>query len=168
MKQMSPVVRTITKFAFAPIFLFGTYIILHGHLTPGGGFQGGAIIATLFALYFVAFAANKWKKSLLSTIESSGLLIFIGTGLMGLISGFFFFNFLGGKGHLFFGQEVEWSNWTYEGISITAWPANSQPLLSSGTVAVMNMAVGLEVIAALTLIVITIGMFASTNREGGE
>ena len=168
MKQMSPVVRTITKFAFAPIFLFGSYIILHGHLTPGGGFQGGAIIATLFALYFVAFAATKWKRSLLSTIESSGLLVFIGTGLLGLASGYFFFNFLGGKGHLFFGQEVEWADWTYEGVSVATWPANSQPLLSSGTVAIMNMAVGLEVVAALTLIVITMGMFAFMNKEEGE
>jgi multicomponent Na+:H+ antiporter subunit B len=156
MNQMSPVVRTITKFAFAPIFLFGTYIILHGHLTPGGGFQGGAIIATLFALYFVAFAAKKWKKSLLSIIESSGLLVFIGTGLLGLVSGYFFFNFLGGGGHVLFGQKLG------------AFPDTSPPLLSSGTIAVMNMAVGLEVIAALTLIVITMGMFAFMNKEEGE
>lgn len=156
MKQMSPVVRTITKIAFAPILLFGMYIILHGHLTPGGGFQGGAIISTLFALYFVAFAAKKWKKNFLSALESSGLLIFIGTGLLGLVSGFFFFNFLGGEGSFLFGQKIDPANIT------------SPPLLSSGTVAVMNIAVGIEVIAALTLIILTMGIFAFMNKEGGE
>ncbi|MFO8051721.1 MAG: MnhB domain-containing protein [Thermoplasmatota archaeon] len=156
MEQMSSIVRTITKFLFALIFLFGGYIILHGHLTPGGGFQGGAIIATLFALYFVAFAAKRWKKAFLSAMESSGLLIFIGTGLLGLVSGYFMFNFLGGEGSFLFGQPIDPANYT------------SPPFLSSGTVAVMNLAVGLEVIAALTLIIITMGLFAFFNKEVGE
>ncbi|MFW3146492.1 MAG: MnhB domain-containing protein [Thermoplasmatota archaeon] len=164
MKQMSLVVRTVTKFAFGPIFLFGAYIILHGHLTPGGGFQGGAIIATLMALYFVAFAASKWNKSMLSGIESFGLIVFIGTGLIGLIGGFFFFNFLGGTGIPLFGEELGPGNWDWGGLFIT----NSPPLLSGGTVAIMNLAVGLEVIAALTLIVVVMGLFAFKGKEGGE
>jgi multicomponent Na+:H+ antiporter subunit B len=161
MKEMSPIVKTITKFAFAPIFLFGSYIILHGHLTPGGGFQGGAIIGTLMALYLVAFGAMKWKKKLLSVIESTGLLIFIGTGLLGLTTGYFFFNFIGGTGSPIFGEKL------FEPI-IDGFPANSAPLLSSGTVGIMNMAVGLEVIAALTLIIVTMGLFAFAGKEEGE
>jgi multicomponent Na+:H+ antiporter subunit B len=166
MKEMSPIVKTITKISFGPIFLFGTYIILHGHLTPGGGFQGGAIIGTLMALYLVAFGAMKWKKKLLSVIESSGLLIFIGTGFLGLTTGYFFFNFLGGDedllGGILFGQQL---NGVVEEYGVYS---NSAPLLSSGTVGIMNIAVGLEVIAALTLIVVTMGLFAFAGKEDGE
>lgn len=162
MKEMSPIVKTITKISFGPIFLFGSYIILHGHLTPGGGFQGGAIIGTLMALYLVAFGAMNWKKKLLSVIESTGLLVFIGTGLLGLTTGYFFFNFLGGEGSPFFGFEL---NGIVEEFGV---PSNTAPLLSSGTVGIMNIAVGLEVIAALTLIIVTMGLFAFAGKEDGE
>ena len=164
MEQMSPIVKTITKIAFAPIFLFGAYIILHGHITPGGGFQGGAIIGTLMALYLVAFGAVKWKKKLLSIIESSGLIIFISTAFLGLTAGYFFFNFLGGDedllGGILFGQKLNGM--------VDGFPSNSAPLLSSGTIAIMNMSVGLEVIAGLTLIIVTMGVFAFAGEEGGE
>lgn len=164
MEDMSPIVRTITKIAFAPIFLFGSYIILHGHLTPGGGFQGGAIIGTLMALYLIAFGAVKWRKKLLSFVESSGLLIFISTAFLGLTSGYFFFNFIGGTEFPIFGEKIPAGEF-FDGVF---FPSNSAPLLSSGTVAIMNIAVGLEVIAGLTLIVVAMGLFAFTGREGGE
>lgn len=165
MKEMSPIVKTITKFAFAPIFLFGAYIIIHGHLTPGGGFQGGAIIGTLMALYLVAFGATKWKKQLLSVIESSGLIVFIGTGLLGLTTGYFFFNFIGGTESPIFGLKL--NDWVEVEALNALYPANTAPLLSSGTVGIMNIAVGLEVIAALTLIIVTMGLFAFTGKEEG-
>ncbi|MBN1389741.1 MAG: sodium:proton antiporter [Candidatus Thermoplasmatota archaeon] len=161
---MSPIVKTITKIAFAPIFLFGSYIILHGHLTPGGGFQGGAIIGTLMALYLIAFGAVKWRKKLLSIIESMGLLVFIGTAFLGLTSGYFFFNFIGGTGFPLFGEKLQ----TGELIDGVFFPSNNAPLLSSGTIAVMNISVGLEVIAGLTLIIVAMGLFAFTGKEGGE
>lgn len=152
MEQMSPVVKTVIKIAFAPMFAFGAYVILHGHLTPGGGFQGGAIIGTLMALYLVAFGATKWKKKLLSVVESTGLLVFLGTGLLGLLSGYMFYNFLSDSDIPIFNQGIELgSNWA--------------PLWSGGTVSVMNMAVGLEVVAALTLIIITMGLFAFDGKE---
>jgi multicomponent Na+:H+ antiporter subunit B len=59
MEKMSPVVRTILKISFAPVFAFGAYVILHGHLTPGGGFQSGAIIVNLMALYLVEKNATR-------------------------------------------------------------------------------------------------------------
>ena len=137
------------------MFAFGAYIILHGHLTPGGGFQGGAIIGTLMALYLVGFGSTTWKKKLLSVIESTGLLVFLGTGLLGLVSGYMFFNFLAGSDIPIFNQVppaiVGHSNWA--------------PLWSGGTVSVMNLAVGLEVIAALTLIIVTMGLFAFDGKE---
>lgn len=158
MDKMSPVVRTMIKILFAPMFVFGSYIILHGHLTPGGGFQGGAIIGSLMALYMLAYGATKWKKNLLSGIESTGLLVFIGTGLLGLISGYLFYNFLADSGIPIFNQAIPaMEGWTH---------ANWAPLFSGGTVSVMNLAVGLEVIAALTLIIVTMGIFAFDRKEG--
>jgi multicomponent Na+:H+ antiporter subunit B len=164
MKEMSPVVKTITKIAFGFILVFGLYIIVHGHMTPGGGFQGGAIIGTLMALYLVAFGATKWKKKIYSTIESSGLLIFIITGLIGLVAGSFFFNFIAGTDSPIFGRELN----TGEMIKGVWFPSNTAPLFSAGTISIMNMAVGLEVIAGLTLIVVTMGLFAFAGKEGDD
>jgi len=73
MKGMSAIVRTMTCLLLAPILLFGAYVVLHGHLTPGGGFQGGAIIATGMALFLVALGGERWRKKLLSMLESTGL-----------------------------------------------------------------------------------------------
>jgi multicomponent Na+:H+ antiporter subunit B len=156
--QMSPVVRTITKIAFGPIFIFGAYIILHGHLTPGGGFQGGALIASVLSLYFVAFGAEKWGKKLISNLESFGLLAFVSAGFLGLTAGYFFFNFLAGSDIPFFNQVIP----GIEGFPHPNWA----PLFSSGTVSLMNLSVGLEVVAGLTLVIVTMGLFAFVNKEG--
>ncbi|RLE11536.1 hypothetical protein DRJ04_07885, partial [Candidatus Aerophobetes bacterium] len=40
---MTRIVKTIAKFVMPPVVLFGIYMMLHGHLTPGGGFPGGVI-----------------------------------------------------------------------------------------------------------------------------
>ena len=42
MTKMSKIVRTISGIAFPFTMIYGLYVIAHGHLTPGGGFQGGA------------------------------------------------------------------------------------------------------------------------------
>lgn len=157
MKQMSVVVRTVTKASFAAIFIFGAYIILHGHLTPGGGFQGGAIIGTLMALYLVAFGATKWKKKLLMTFESVGLLGFIGAGFLGLIGGYFFYNVVAGSGFPIFGESVP----AVAGVLHPNWA----PLMTAGTISLMNVSVGIEVVAGLTLVVIIMGLFAFEGKE---
>jgi energy-converting hydrogenase B subunit I len=55
MRGMSKIVRTIACILAVPGIMFGLYTIMHGHLTPGGGFQGGAIISTIFILFIVAY-----------------------------------------------------------------------------------------------------------------
>jgi len=49
----SLVLYTGCRLLFPLILIFGTYIFIHGHLTPGGGFQGGAIIASGFLLIYL-------------------------------------------------------------------------------------------------------------------
>ncbi len=102
---MTLIVRTITRIILWMIFLYGIYIILHGHLTPGGGFGGGVVLALGFLSVLVAFgrpASKTWLNiRTLHGIESSAPLLFLAVGLLGIAAGgAFLFNFLG-KGPLF-------------------------------------------------------------------
>lgn len=98
-KGMTVIVKTIVKLVVPPIILFGIYIFLHGHLTPGGGFPGGVIVASSFILLTLAFgrevASQKLKMSTASILESAGDLIFLSLAVVGMIvGGWFFVNFL--------------------------------------------------------------------------
>ncbi len=143
MKEMSRIVRTMTTLMYGFILVYGFYIIAHGHLTPGGGFQGGAIAASAFALLVVAYGNKRAKeflqKDFLALVESTGLVIFITLAFFGL--GFtFFYNILANSGGLFGNAAV---------IGI-----NPGDLNTGGTVTAMNIAVGLEVIAALGVVIL--------------
>jgi len=94
-KRASLILRTGSLVLFPLIILFGAYIFIHGHLTPGGGFQGGAIIASGFLLIYLAFPKQGINKRTSSIAESLSGLIFVGIGLLGLVfSGYFLNNFL--------------------------------------------------------------------------
>ncbi|MFH1445015.1 MAG: MnhB domain-containing protein [Nanoarchaeota archaeon] len=56
---MDTIVKTTAKILFPFILVFGAYVTMHGHLTPGGGFPGGAIIATGFTLLIIAFKEGR-------------------------------------------------------------------------------------------------------------
>jgi multicomponent Na+:H+ antiporter subunit B len=82
------IVKTITKIITPFIQLYGIFVILHGHLSPGGGFAGGAIIGASLILFTLAFGLEESYKllphSVTSKIESGGILWFIGLGLIGM------------------------------------------------------------------------------------
>jgi len=91
----SSILSTACKLLFPPILLFGAYIFIHGHLTPGGGFQGGAIAASAFLLIFLSCPERKTDERKNRLVESLGGIIFVLIGLLGLAyGGFFLFNFL--------------------------------------------------------------------------
>ncbi|MBN2894872.1 MAG: hypothetical protein JXK05_03150 [Campylobacterales bacterium] len=73
---------------FPLIVLFGVYIITHGHLSPGGGFQGGVIIASAFVLRFLAYGDHYEPSARLLTLSESlsgaGLVLL---GVLGLLLG---------------------------------------------------------------------------------
>ena len=80
---------------FPLILVFGSYIFIHGHLTPGGGFQGGAVIASAFLLIYLGCRERRIIEKMANTIESLGGLIFVVVGLVGLaVGGYFLLNFL--------------------------------------------------------------------------
>lgn len=56
------ILQTVARILVSPIFIFGCYIILAGHLGPGGGFSGGAVIGAGLILYLNAFGFAKTEK----------------------------------------------------------------------------------------------------------
>ena len=89
------IVKSGVKILFPLMFLLGIYIIIHGHLTPGGGFQGGAVIATAVLLKFLAYKDYKLNHTGLSLLESFAGISFLIIGLIGLFTnGSFLTNFL--------------------------------------------------------------------------
>ena len=56
------ILQTVARILVPPIFIFGIYIILAGHLGPGGGFSGGAVIGAGLILYLNAFGFAKTEK----------------------------------------------------------------------------------------------------------
>lgn len=57
-----PIVRTMCAFVIPIILVFGVYILLNGHLSPGGGFSGGAILAAGFILYALVWGDEKASR----------------------------------------------------------------------------------------------------------
>jgi multicomponent Na+:H+ antiporter subunit B len=91
----SVIVVTGARLLFPLILLFGIYIFLHGHLTPGGGFQGGAVIASGFLLLYLADLEQSTSRGQFTAGESLGGLTFVVVGLLGIaFSGYFLDNFL--------------------------------------------------------------------------
>ena len=125
--------------------MYGIYIILHGHLTPGGGFAGGAIIAGAFILLILAFgnsALNLKKEVAGSSItESAAILMVVILAVMSLLLGLkvFFANFLP-KGE----------------------PGE---LLSAGVIPLYNIFIGIEVAGAILTIFLALVIFKEESSK---
>ncbi len=137
MKGMTLIVRTITDFVVAFIVVFGAYIVLYGHLTPGGGFAGGVIIACAFILLLLAHGSDAAFAILPAKVahifDSAGALAFLIIGWMGVTGGFFFLNVFG-RGEMF-------------------------RLLSSGMILPLNIAIAFKVGSSLFLVFAALAMF---------
>ena len=67
------------------ILLLGVYVFVNGHLTPGGGFQGGAIVASGMLLLLLADPLKQFSHQLISVLESLSGLLFVGIGVLGVL-----------------------------------------------------------------------------------
>jgi multicomponent Na+:H+ antiporter subunit B len=151
MKGMTIIVKTISSWVKVLIFLFGIYIVLFGHLTPGGGFAGGVILASSYVLLMLAFGREFVQKDLPLALDSKldclGALLFAMIAILGFVfGGTFFVNFLYQEGYL-----------------------SGEPLrlISSGTIPLSNIAIGLKVGASLFLVIFLLSTFrrdTSVNR----
>ena len=140
---MTLIVKTITRLTIGLVLLFGIYIILHGHLSPGGGFAGGVIVALAFVHLMLAFgkdiAASRISKGLASNLESIGALMFLLVALLGFFGGSFFLNVLA-KGTAF-------------------------KLFSAGTIPLSNISIGVKVGVGLFAIFLALVILEGTNEE---
>jgi multicomponent Na+:H+ antiporter subunit B len=127
----SNAVRVLGLALLGPIVLYGIYVVAHGHLSPGGGFQGGVVLATGALLVFLSGEYVTMRRvspeTLLDLAEASGAGGYVAVGLLGLATG-------------------------------ATCLANVVPLgqpgtlLSSGMIPLINLAVGLEVAGGLVLL----------------
>ncbi|CCQ75308.1 Na(+)/H(+) antiporter subunit B [Magnetospira sp. QH-2] len=66
------------------IILFGIYVFVNGHLTPGGGFQGGAIVASGILLMLLTHPFRRFSHALIARIESGSGFLYVTIGILGL------------------------------------------------------------------------------------
>jgi multisubunit Na+/H+ antiporter MnhB subunit len=96
---MTFIVKTITNLIIGFMMIFGAYVVLYGHITPGGGFPGGVMIALAYILVTLAYG-RKIVESMVSGVAGSilddlGALSILVLGFLGLLfGGKFLFNFL--------------------------------------------------------------------------
>ncbi len=73
------------------IVVFGVYVITHGEGGPGGGFQGGVIVAAAYILYALIFGQEVARQAIprgwTDTCAALGVLIYAGVGAVGMLRG---------------------------------------------------------------------------------
>ncbi len=125
----------LTKFAgfqmLGVTVLIGLDVVAHGHLTPGGGFQGGVVLATALHLLYVAGRYRALERvrplPLFELGEAAAASAFAGLGLAGLA--------------------------VLGGFLANLWPGGTfGQLFSAGTVPLLNIAVGIEVASGVVVL----------------
>lgn len=129
--SVSEAVRLASLIATAPMALLGLYVITHGQVTPGGGFQGGVILASAFMMVYLAgdylVLRSVAPQDVVEAAEALGAGGFVVIGTAALVAGHAFLTNLLPLGE----------------------PASID---SSGTIALISFAVGVEVTAAFVLL----------------
>lgn len=148
---MSPIVRTVAGWLKGFILLYGIYIVLYGHVTPGGGFAGGVIVACAFVLITLAEGGRMglahFGRGAASTLDCVGLLLFWVIAMLGMAIAphVFFHNFISA------GEEARFT------------------LFSAGAIPVSNVGIGLKVGCSLFLVFIVLSVLRVTPaREPGK
>lgn len=139
MKGMSVIVKKTTQLISGLIFLYGIYVIIHGHLTPGGGFAGGVVVAGSFILLILAYGSgflNLVREESGTTLyENLAMIVVLFLAVSGLLIGT----------HIFF------LNWLPKG--------TVGHLVSAGILPLYNIFVGIEVAASIVTIFLALIIF---------
>lgn len=131
--------KSVSGYLIPFINMYGAYVVLHGHLSPGGGFSGGIIIALGFILLAVAFETEKGLEPVPFDIMT---MLYIGMAFVGLLKG----------GSMAFDIALPL------GVPGT--------LFSSGWIFVITLGVG--IVVAATIITLFYCLMEETERKGGE
>ena len=83
-RRVTDILTTAARVLVPGTMLFGAYIFINGHLTPGGGFQGGAVIASGFVLMLLAFPEANLSHKTIRWVESISGFSFVLIGLLGI------------------------------------------------------------------------------------
>ena len=145
---MSVIVRVVTRWLFGLILAFGLAVAMTGHLTPGGGFAGGVVLAGGLVLLVLAFGRQLGLAATIGRLSSSldavGALGFLAMAVFGYLTGQFF------------------ERWITLGAPFT--------IGSTPFIVLMNVAILLKVAAGIFagfLALVAFGRLAA-DREGGE
>lgn len=141
MKGMTVIVKTVSSWVKVLIFLFGIYLILFGHISPGGGFAGGVVLGSSYVLLMLAFGRRFVEQNLplpiASKLDCLGAFLFVMVAILGLlVGGVFFVNFLYAR-----------------------YPGQVGHLISAGTIPLSNLFIGLKVGASLFLVILVMSVF---------
>jgi multicomponent Na+:H+ antiporter subunit B len=138
-------VKKTTQLIAGMVFLYGIYVIIHGHLTPGGGFAGGVILAGSFILLILSFGSDFMNL----TKEESGTTLYENLAILVVI-------FLAVSG-LLIGARVFFLNWLPKG--------NVGELVSAGILPLFNIFVGIEVASSILTIFLALVIFKEETSE---
>lgn len=156
---MSTILRLFVFAAALIIVCLGVNTILGGHITPGGGFQGGAMIAGAFIFCAVVYGLKdtpiKFSHDFMSNMESVGALAYVFLGVAGLLfSGFYLYNLgvdLYGIIPGFIKTLFDYPDPTHAGI-----------------IPYLNFFVGIKVLVGLSAVVVAFLAFKNEIDEDGE
>lgn len=85
------VVKKITEILLPFLQIYGFYVLLNGHHSPGGGFAGGAILGASLIIYSLVFGIQEGKDKIphimLTITKSIGALVYVLLGMVGVILG---------------------------------------------------------------------------------
>lgn len=95
---MTLITKTISNCLVGVIGMLGVSVALYGHVSPGGGFAGGVIVACAFILLTITHgkttSLKKFPDAIAGLLNNLGALAFVTIALLGFVGGAFFFNFI--------------------------------------------------------------------------
>lgn len=142
------VTHSVCRFMIPFVQLYGVYLIFYGHLSPGGGFAGGAVVAASIILYALSFgretASRRITPGISHLLESGGGIWYIMVGMFGILLGG---NFLANKAAGF-----------YLGI-----PGQ---FFSSGMIVLLSFGIGIKV--ASTMVTLYYNLSAKVDEHGTD
>ena len=86
-QQPSELLQTASSVLVPLLMLFGAFVFVHGHLTPGGGFQGGVVLAAALVLRILSYPASGADHGVLGRIESTSGFVYVLLGALGIVLG---------------------------------------------------------------------------------
>ena len=159
MSQSSMILKIISLPISIILICLGIMTILGGHITPGGGFQGGAMIASGVILSILVYGLGnsplEFSHTYIDIFESVGALGYIILGLVGLFAGGFFLYNVGADIFNIVPASIQ---------SIFHYPDTT----NAGIIPYLNIFVGLKVFVGLSAIVIAFAGFKKLVEEEGE